>query len=103
MLNATLLRNDADVLAKLDELGVELIVVDDTLREERIATDLKRADRTVIPVNLIYPPNYPEEPAILLESLFSPEDALIGRHKATSETTLSERFRQAGLLKGQAQ
>ena len=55
---------------------MELVVVDDTLREERIARDLKRADRSIIPVNLIYPPNYPEEPAILLEALISPGDAL---------------------------
>ena len=53
-----------------------MIVVDDTLREERIARDLIRADRSLIPVNLIYPPNYPEEPAILLEALISPADAL---------------------------
>ena len=55
---------------------MELVVVDDTLREERIATDLLRADRSIIPVNLIYPPNYPEEPAILLEGLIGPTDAL---------------------------
>jgi hypothetical protein len=63
-------------LAKLEELDVELVVVDDTLREERIATDLLRVDRSIIPVNLIFPPNYPEEPAILLEGLISPANAL---------------------------
>jgi hypothetical protein len=68
--------SDGEVLAKLDELGVELVVIDDTLREERIARDLSRADRSIIPVNLIYPPNYPEEPCILLEGLISPSDAL---------------------------
>ena len=68
--------SDSDVLAKLKELDVELIVVDDTLREERIALDLKRVDRTIIPVNLIYPPNYPEEPAILIDAVFSPQQAL---------------------------
>ncbi|MGB7345628.1 MAG: hypothetical protein WBD20_15545 [Pirellulaceae bacterium] len=64
------------MLKKLNELNVEMIVVDDTLREERIATDLLRADRSLIPVNLVYPPNYPEEPAILLEAIISPSDAL---------------------------
>jgi len=64
------------VLAKLEELDVELVVVDDTLREERIATDLSRADRSIIPVNLIYPPNYPQEPAILLEGFVGPANAL---------------------------
>jgi thiol:disulfide interchange protein len=55
---------------------VELVVVDDTLREERIAKDLKRVNRSNIPVNLIYPPNYPDEPAILLEELITPEQVL---------------------------
>lgn len=64
------------MLAKLEELGVELVVVDDTLREQRIARDLLRVDRSIIPVNLVYPPNYPEEPCILLEGLIAPDDAL---------------------------
>ncbi|QDT11208.1 hypothetical protein [Planctomycetes bacterium K23_9] len=55
---------------------MELIVVDDTLREERISRDLARADRQILPVNLIYPPNYPEEPAILLDEFIGPADAL---------------------------
>ncbi len=55
---------------------MEFVVVDDTLREERIARDLARSNRHVIPVNLVYPPNYPEEPAILLEEIISPADAL---------------------------
>ena len=53
-----------------------MVVVDDTLREARIAKDLKRVDRSLLPVNLIYPPNYPEEPAIMIDALFSPADAL---------------------------
>ena len=68
--------SNQEVLDKLEELDVELVIVDDTLREERIAQDLKRVDRTVIPVNLIYPPNYPEEPAILIDALYSPDEAL---------------------------
>jgi hypothetical protein len=64
------------MLAKLEELNVEFIVVDDTLLEPRISRDLARCDRSIIPVNLIYPPNYPEEPAILLEGLVSPADGL---------------------------
>ena len=54
-----------------------MVVVDNTKVEERIAEDLDRAGRKIIPVNLIYPPNYPEEPAILLEELISPDDALL--------------------------
>jgi hypothetical protein len=63
-------------LAKAKELNVEFVVVDDTLREERIARDLSRADRSNIPVNIIYPPNYPSEPAILLDGLIGPSQAL---------------------------
>jgi len=68
--------SDSDVLAKLDELNVELIVADDTKREPQHAADIKRCDRPLLPVNLVYPPNYPEEPAILIDALFSPGDAL---------------------------
>lgn len=53
-----------------------MVVVDNTKQEERIAHDLDRAGRKIIPVNLIYPPNYPTEPAVLLEELISPDDAL---------------------------
>ena len=68
--------SDKDVLAKLDELDVELIVVDDTKREPRHAAEIKRCDRSILPVNLIYPHNYPQEPAILIDALFSPADAI---------------------------
>lgn len=64
------------MLAKAKELNVEFVVVDDTLREERIARDLSRADRNNIPVNIIYPPSYPSEPAILLDGLIGPTQAL---------------------------
>ena len=68
--------SDSDVLAKLEELDVELIKVDDTKLEPRHAADVKRCDRSLLPVNLIYPHNYPQEPAILIDALFSPGDAL---------------------------
>lgn len=68
--------SDSAVLAKLDELNVELIRADDTKFEPRHAADIKRCDRSVLPVNLIYPHNYPQEPAILLDAAFSPGDAL---------------------------
>jgi hypothetical protein len=72
-------------------LNVELIVVDDTLSEERIARDLSRADRSTIPVNLVYPANYPDEPAILLEALISPADALkvLERMEKVQDTMMS--------------
>jgi thiol:disulfide interchange protein len=68
--------SNSEVLAKVKELNIEFVVVDDTLREERIAKDLLRAGRSNIPVNLIYPPNYPDEPAVILEENFGPAKAL---------------------------
>ena len=55
------------VLDKLEELGVELVKVDMTGKEEIYTVDLSRADRKIIPVNLVYPADYPKRPAILLE------------------------------------
>lgn len=55
---------------------MKLIIADMTANDERIAKDLERSDRRQIPVNLVYPANYPEEPAILLEGLVFASDAL---------------------------
>ncbi len=67
---------DKQVLERLRELGVCLIMVDMTTVTEEMTKDLSRADRKIIPVNLIYPADYPARPAILLEELISPQDAL---------------------------
>jgi hypothetical protein len=77
------------VLDKIKQLGVEMVVVDNTKLEDRIAEDLNRVGRKIIPVNLIYPPNYPQEPAILLEELISPDDALraLDRMESIVKTT----------------
>lgn len=83
--------SNAEVLAKLEELDVELIVCDDTKREPRHSAEIGRCDRTLLPVNLIYPPNYPQEPAILIDALFSPADALkvLGRMEKIQNGTTS--------------
>jgi hypothetical protein len=47
-----------------------------TGKEEVYNNDLARADRSSIPVNLVYPADYPARPAILLEELISPAQAL---------------------------
>lgn len=68
--------SSAAVKKRLDELGVELIKVDMTINEQILTKDLARAERKNIPVNLIYPADYPARPAILLEELFGPAQAL---------------------------
>ncbi len=55
---------------------MQFVVVDNTMKDERISKDLERADQKAIPVNIIYPPSYPAEPAVLLNELISPADAL---------------------------
>ena len=69
---------------KLEELGVELVKVDMTGKEAVYNTDLARADRKSIPVNLVYPADYPKRPAILLEEIISPGQALEALEKIAS-------------------
>ena len=64
------------VLKKLEDLGVALVKVDMTGNEAIYTKDLNRCERSNIPVNLVYPADYPKRPAILLEELFSPKQAL---------------------------
>ena len=64
------------MIEKLEELGVQLVKVDMTGNEQVLVKDLARAERKNIPVNLVYPADYPRRPAILLEELISPADAL---------------------------
>ncbi len=63
---------------RLKKLGVVKVAADMTVTEESeaVKADLARADRVTISTYLIYPANYPDEPAILLEELISPDDVL---------------------------
>lgn len=63
-------------MSKIESLGIELVKVDMTGNEQVYTTDLARADRRNIPVNLLYPADYPNRPAIMLEELISPDQAL---------------------------
>ncbi len=69
--------SNQQVLDRLKELDIQLVQVDMTNKNDQTKTkDLARADRRIIPVNLVYPADYPNSPAILLEELISPKDAL---------------------------
>ncbi len=57
-----------------------------TGKEEIYNNDLARADRSSIPVNLVYPADYPARPAILLEELISPAQALEALDRIAPET-----------------
>ena len=66
------------VKTRLKEMGVVLVAADmtDMDEAEAVVEDLARADRVTISTYLVYPADYPEKPAILLEELISPTDVL---------------------------
>jgi thiol:disulfide interchange protein DsbD len=68
--------SSSDVKSQIEKLGVELVKVDYTDKSPEIAHDLSRSDQAIIPVNLVYPPNYPREPAIMLTGIMTPGQAL---------------------------
>lgn len=53
-----------------------------TSNNVEMQTDLARTGRQSIPVNVIYPADYPASPAILLEELITAEEALETLDKA---------------------
>lgn len=75
-LNKSRIFGSSDVKSQIEKLGIELVKVDYTDKSPEITHDLSRSDQVVIPVNLVYPPNYPKEPAILLTGLITPGQAL---------------------------
>lgn len=62
------------MVERLLELGVSFVKVDFTNREDEKWRELERTESDNLPTNLIYPPNYPVEPAIKLDSLFGPAE-----------------------------
>ena len=68
--------SNEQVRDKIEELDVALIKVDYTIISPEEQKDLARTDRKNLPVNLIYPPDYPERPAVLLNELVTPDDVL---------------------------
>ena len=60
----------------MKDMNISFVAIDFTKKDKAINEwkELKRTDEKLLPVNLIYPPNYPEEPAIKMESLYSPAD-----------------------------
>ena len=62
------------MVSRLKDLGVSFVKVDFSNREPEKWAELARTGSDALPVNLIYPPNYPVEPAIKLDTLVTPED-----------------------------
>lgn len=56
----------------MEELGVELVKVDMTSNAPVYKNELIRTEMKNLPVNLIYPADYPNRPAIMLPEFVSP-------------------------------
>ena len=77
----------------LDDLNVALVVADMTSNETSsdIKQDLERIQlkgggtQSNIPVNMIYPADYPISPAVLLDEVISPDDVLKALEQATGQ------------------
>ena len=59
-------------MSRLKELNVSFVKVDFTANRDRERAELKRTASDALPVNLVYPPNYPAEPAIKLSANILP-------------------------------
>ena len=64
------------MLDKIKELNVELVKVDMTSNDAVYKNELLRTEMKNLPVNLIYPADYPNRPAIMLPEFISPAIAL---------------------------
>ena len=71
-------------------MGVELVKADMTPLSNADLAELARCDMKNLPVNLLYPANYPEEPAIMLPEFISPGIALEALGRIAPETTDEE-------------
>ena len=58
----------------MNEMGISFVAIDLSVKEDYKWKELNRTNSDAIPVNLIYPPNYPEEPAIKLNTVVNPSD-----------------------------
>ena len=72
--NLTRIAANDKLVKRLNKMEVSFVKVDFTTKGNSQWKELARTGEKTLPVNLIYPPNYPDEPAIKLEFLFGPAD-----------------------------
>ena len=73
-LNEARVASNDVLIERMNKMKISFVAVDLTQKEGDEFEDFQRTDTLRIPVNFIYPPNYPEEPAIKLESLITASD-----------------------------
>jgi len=64
--------SNSELIERMSKLDIDFIAVDLTTKTDPLWNELLRTGSDNLPTNLIYPPNYPDEPAIKLEPLISP-------------------------------
>ena len=73
-LNEARIASNASLVERISKMNISLVAVDFTKNDDINRNELARTDSACTPVNLIFPPNYPEEPAIKMETLIVPTD-----------------------------
>ena len=73
-LNEARVAANNELLQRMNKMNVSFVAVDFTAKNESNYDELARTGSFATPVNFIYPPNYPEEPAIKLETLITLTD-----------------------------
>lgn len=61
---------------RLKELDVQLVKLDMTSNDPKFKAELNRCGMKNLPVNLLYPADYPKSPAIMMPEFLSPGIAL---------------------------
>lgn len=82
-MNESRVFSDPAVIARLEELNVQLVKADFTTTPPEMKAVLKRYKRAQLPVNIIVPAN-PDAPVINMPEIISPADALQALEEAVA-------------------
>ena len=72
--NEARVSSNVELVDRINDMEISFVKVDFTSQQQDSWKELARTGSRNIPVDLIYPPNYPAEPAIKLEPMLSPKD-----------------------------
>jgi hypothetical protein len=64
--------SNSELVERMSQMNIDFVAVDLTIKTDPLWAELLRTGSDNLPTNLIYPPNYPDEPAIKLDPLISP-------------------------------
>ncbi len=90
-------------MKRIKELGVQLVKLDMTGNDPEYKAELNRCGMKNLPVNLLYPADYPESPAIMLPEFLSPGIALEALDRVAPPEDPAETPAEAELAKASAE